>query len=144
MRTAVLASPRPWNSGRTIQPISDIAALSSCDHSATEPATTPGALTSGMIILTHAVSAPPLDIAGDFRLHALAGQRAAEFGHHDRITAHPDVGIDIARFNIAQTHPAPPRPGVPASRRLGRDSRALPGDRGEKFGHRPCSRPARA
>ena len=58
MRTAVVAIPRPWNSGRTIQPISDIAApASSCDHSATEPATTPGALSSGMIILIHAASA---------------------------------------------------------------------------------------
>ncbi|MEV5828199.1 hypothetical protein AB0L25_21840 [Spirillospora sp. NPDC052242] len=30
--------------------------------------------------------------------------RAAEFGHHDRVAAHPDVSVDIAQFDITKTH----------------------------------------
>jgi len=58
IRTARLASPRPWNSGSTIQPISDTGSLSSSwDHNETDPATTAGAVSAGTIILIHSLPA---------------------------------------------------------------------------------------
>jgi hypothetical protein len=35
---------------------------------------------------------------------ALAGQRTAEPGHHDRVAPHPHVGADVAQLNIPQPH----------------------------------------
>lgn len=66
-RAARLASPRPWNSGRTIQPISVTGAppSSSRDHNATGPATTSGAASPGTIILSHA---PPAAAARTSRV----------------------------------------------------------------------------
>ena len=101
MRTAVLTIPRPWNSGRTIQPISDIGVPAfSCDHSATSLATAPATLPSGMIILIQAVSAAARRASRATVAVIPSGQRAAEFSPHDRIAAHPDVGTDLARFNV--------------------------------------------
>src|SRR5215472_12693861 len=45
-----------------------------------------------------------LDIAGDLLLDALAGERTAELGHHDRVAPHPHIGADVAQLNIPQTH----------------------------------------
>lgn len=66
-RAARLASPRPWNSGRTIPPISVTGAppSSSRDHNATGPATTSGAASPGTIILSHA---PPAAAARTSRI----------------------------------------------------------------------------
>jgi hypothetical protein len=101
MRMAVSTILRPWNSGRTIQPISDIGLPAfSCDHSATKLATAPATLPSGMIILIHAVSAAARRASRATIAVIPSGQRAAEFSPHDRIAAHPDVGTDLARFNV--------------------------------------------
>ena len=52
-RTAAVASPRPWNSGSTIQPISEIGSPpSGCDQIATTPAAVPGSASSGRIMST--------------------------------------------------------------------------------------------
>src|SRR6266581_3120422 len=37
------------------------------------------------------------DVAGHLVLDTLAGQRATQFSHHDRIAPHPHIGIDVAQ-----------------------------------------------
>jgi hypothetical protein len=52
-----------------------------------------------------------LNIAPNLLLDALPGAWATEFGHHDRVAAHPDVRVDIAELNITKVHPnLPPTP----------------------------------
>jgi hypothetical protein len=64
-----------------------------------------------------------LDIAGDLVLDALAGQRAAQFGHHGRVAPHPHVGADVAHLDIPQPHLLLPcRPGLRRSCRRSRGS----------------------
>ena len=45
------------------------------------------------------------DVAGHLVLDTLAGQRATQFSHHDRIAPHPHIGIDVAQLNVPQPHP---------------------------------------
>ena len=45
------------------------------------------------------------DVAGHLVLDTLAGQRATQLSHHDRIAPHPHIGIDVAQRNVPQPHP---------------------------------------
>jgi hypothetical protein len=43
-------------------------------------------------------------VTANFVLDAFRGEWAAQVGHHDRIAAHPHIGVHIAELNVAKAH----------------------------------------